>query len=73
MNWFIEDEVRDKAVTKTLLLTFEAIEDIDIYDRDLISYYCSQLQFIFPEYHVKGNLLPLGSEPVRKRGEALPI
>jgi hypothetical protein len=73
INFFIRDEVRDMEVSKVLLLELEALADIRWYDRDLLSYYCSQLQLIYPEYKVAATLLPKGRAERRRAVEGLPI
>lgn len=74
INWFIKDEVRDIAISKTLLLTFQPKIETNLwYFRDLLSYYCSQIQLIYPEYRVEGILLEKDAHIVKEKGEGLPI
>lgn len=74
VNWFIKDEIRDIAISKTLLLTFETkSESIQWFERDLLSYYTSQIQLIYPEYHVEAILLERGQGVTKGKGEGLPI
>lgn len=56
-NGFIEDEVRDVACTKTMLLRFQAMQRGDILVRDIMSFLVSQIQLVFPEYRCRGVLV----------------
>ena len=73
VNQFIEDEIRDIAVSKTLVLTFESKDETDWFYRDLISYYCSHLQLIYPEYRVVGILLNKGSFEKKESEEGVAL
>lgn len=70
---FIRDEIRDAAVSKTLLLTFERIEQSAYYDHDLLSYYCSAIQRVYPEYSVQGIFLDQGKWVPRESGEGVAL
>ncbi len=57
MNFFIEDEIRDKERRKRLVLTFRQVGAEKWLLRDLAGFLASSVQEFFPEYHCMGRLL----------------
>lgn len=70
---FLIDEIRDPAISKTLLLSFERKAECCFYDHDLISYYCTVIQQIYPEYHVHAALLDCGTWNPKEHGEGVAL
>ena len=57
VNGFMQDEVRDIAISKTLLLRFKAYRANLFISRDVMSFLVSQVQMIYPEFHCVGVLV----------------
>lgn len=57
MNFFIEDEIRDRTAQKKLLLCFRPGQKLEWLRRDIISFLVSEVQRIYPEYDCGGILL----------------
>ncbi len=57
MNFFIQDEIRDKTAQKKLILYFRAGQKLDWLQRDILSFLVSEVQRIYPEYDCGGILL----------------
>lgn len=56
VNRFLSDEVRDLAVSKSLVLKFRGLRDSFI-ARDAMSFLTSQIQLFYPEFHCVGVLV----------------
>lgn len=57
MNSFIQDEIRDRAAQKKLVLYFRPGQKEDWLQRDVLSFLVSEVQRIYPEYDCGGVLL----------------
>ena len=57
VNSFLIDEVRDIAVSKSLILRFKPLKMDTYFMRDLMSFLVSQVQLIYPEFHCVGVLV----------------
>lgn len=57
VNAFLQDEIRDLAVSKSLLLKFKPQKRNSYILRDVISFLVSQVQLIYPEFHCVGVLI----------------
>jgi len=57
VNGFLKDEVRDIAVSKSLLLRFKPLRRDTYIMRDLMSFLTSQVQLVYPEFHCVGGLI----------------
>jgi len=57
VNSFLKDEVRDVAVSKSLLLRFKPLKCEPYLLRDLMSFLVSQVQLVYPEFHCVGVLV----------------
>lgn len=57
VNFFIQDEIRDKAAQKKLVLYFRPGQKEAWLQRDILSFLVSEVQRIYPEYDCKGVLL----------------
>jgi len=57
VNNFLKDEVRDIAVSKSLLLRFKPLKQESYILRDLMSFLVSQVQLVYPEFHCVGVLI----------------
>lgn len=57
MNHFVQDEIRDRAAQKKLLLYFRQGKKYDWLQRDIMSFLVSEVQRIYPEYECGGILL----------------
>lgn len=57
MNFFVEDELRDRAAQKKLLLYFGPGQKPAWLGRDVMSFLVSEVQRIYPEYDCGGILL----------------
>lgn len=57
MNFFVEDEMRDRTAQKKLLLYFGPGQKLEWLRRDIISFLVSEVQRIYPEYDCGGILL----------------
>lgn len=57
MNFFVEDELRDRAAQKKLLLYFGPGQKPTWLGRDVMSFLVSEVQRIYPEYDCGGILL----------------
>mgnify|MGYP006883332474 CR=1 FL=1 len=57
MNFFIQDEIRDRTAQKKLLLCFRPGQKLEWLRRDIISFLVSEVQRIYPEYDCGGILL----------------
>ena len=57
VNNFLKDEVRDLAVSKSLLLKFKPLKHNSYIIRDVLSFLVSQVQIIYPEFHCVGVLV----------------
>lgn len=57
MNSFVQDEIRDKAAQKKLILYFSPGQKEDWLQRDIVSFLASEVQRIYPEYDCGGVLL----------------
>jgi len=56
MNFFAQDEIRDKAAQKKLVLYFRPGQREDWLQRDILSFLVSEVQRIYPEYDCGGIL-----------------
>ncbi len=56
MNFFVQDEIRDKAAQKKLILYFRPGQKEDWLQRDVLSFLVSEVQRIYPEYDCGGIL-----------------
>ena len=56
VNNFLRDEIRDIAVSKSLLLRFRPVKRGSYILRDVMSFLVSQVQIIYPEFHCVGVL-----------------
>jgi len=57
VNNFLIDEVRDLAVSKSLLMRFKPLQRNSYILRDVMSFLVSQVQLIYPEFHCVGVLI----------------
>ncbi len=57
MNFFVQDEIRDREAQKKLLLCFRPGQKLEWLRRDIISFLVSEVQRIYPEYDCGGILL----------------
>lgn len=57
MNFFVQDEIRDKAAQKKLVLYFRPGQKEEWLQRDVLSFLVSEVQRIYPEYDCGGILL----------------
>lgn len=57
MNFFVQDEIRDKKAQKKLILCFRQGKKEDWLQRDILSFLVSEVQRIYPEYDCGGILL----------------
>lgn len=57
MNFFVQDEIRDKDAQKKLVLYFESGQKEEWMQRDILSFLVSEVQRIYPEYDCGGILL----------------
>lgn len=57
MNFFVQDEIRDRTAQKKLLLFFRAGQKLGWLRRDVMSFLVSEVQRIYPEYDCGGILL----------------
>ncbi|MDE6641376.1 MAG: hypothetical protein K2K63_12715 [Acetatifactor sp.] len=57
MNFFVQDEIRDKTAQKKLILYFRPGQKLDWLQRDILSFLVSEVQRIYPEYDCGGVLL----------------
>jgi hypothetical protein len=57
LDGFIEDEIRDRGVKKTLLLRFRAEQRDYFLNRDIMSFLAARTQLLFPEFSVRGVLV----------------
>lgn len=57
MNFFVQDEIRDKAAQKKLILYFRPGQKENWLQRDILSFLVSEVQRIYPEYDCGGVLL----------------
>ena len=57
VNNFLKDEIRDLAVSKSLLLKFRPLKRNSYILRDVMSFLVSQVQIIYPEFHCVGVLV----------------
>ncbi len=57
VNFFVEDEVRDKTAQKKLVLYFSSGRKEEWLQRDILSFLVSEVQRIYPEYDCGGILL----------------
>ena len=57
VNNFLKDEIRDLAVSKSLLLKFISLSYESYILRDVMSFLVSQAQIIYPEFHCVGVLI----------------
>lgn len=56
VNYFIQDEIRDRAAQKKLILYFKPGQKEDWLQRDILSFLVSEVQRIYPEYDCGGVL-----------------
>ncbi len=56
MNFFVQDEIRDRRIQKKLLLYFRPGQKSDWLQRDIMSFLVSEVQRIYPEYDCGGVL-----------------
>jgi len=56
VNNFLKDEIRDLAVSKSLLLKFKPLKRNSYILRDVMSFLVSQVQLVYPEFHCVGVL-----------------
>lgn len=57
MNFFVQDEIRDKAAQKKLILYFRPGKKEEWLQRDILSFLVSEVQRVYPEYECGGILL----------------
>jgi len=57
VNGFLKDEIRDLAVSKSLLLSFKPLKRGSYILRDVMSFLVSQVQLVYPEFHCVGVLV----------------
>lgn len=57
MNFFVQDEIRDKTAQKKLVLYFRQGQKEEWLQRDVLSFLVSEVQRIYPEYDCGGILL----------------
>lgn len=57
MNFFVQDEIRDKEAQKKLVLYFRPGQKEDWLQRDILSFLVSEVQRVYPEYDCGGILL----------------
>lgn len=57
MNFFVQDEIRDRDAQKKLILYFRPGRQMDWLQRDILSFLVSEVQRIYPEYDCGGVLL----------------
>lgn len=57
MNYFVQDEIRDKTAQKKLVLYFQPGQKEDWLQRDILSFLVSEVQRVYPEYDCGGILL----------------
>ena len=57
VNVFLNDEIRDVAVSKSLLLNFRPVASNSIILRDVMSFLVSQVQLVYPEFNCVGVLV----------------
>lgn len=57
MNFFMEDEIRDEAAEKKLVLAFKSNKKEEWLLRDIISFIVSEIQELYPEYQCCGILI----------------
>lgn len=70
---FLKDEICSAAVSKTLVLMVESKREQRVYDYDLLSYYCSCIQSLYPEYRVCGRLFALGAWKANEQSEGVAL
>ena len=56
VNSFLEDEIRDSAASKSMLIKFKPQRQATYILRDVMSFLVSQIQLIYPEYRCSGVL-----------------
>lgn len=57
MNFFVQDEIRDKTAQKKLVLYFRQGKKEEWLQRDVLSFLVSEVQRVYPEYDCGGILL----------------
>ena len=57
VNSFLNDEIRDVAISKTLLLKFKPMKQGSYILRDMMSFLTSQVQLVYPEFRCVGVLV----------------
>lgn len=57
MNPFVQDEIRDRAAQKKLVLYFRRGQRLEWLQRDVLSFLVSEVQRIYPEYDCGGVLV----------------
>jgi len=57
MNFFLEDEIRDREGNRQLILMFKGTDKEPWLNRDLASFITSEVQKLYPEYQCGGILL----------------
>lgn len=57
MNPFVQDEIRDRAAQKKLVLYFRRGQKLEWLQRDVLSFLVSEVQRIYPEYDCGGVLV----------------
>lgn len=56
MDSFILDEIRSMSYKKAMVLTFEAKEEVPLFETDILSFLVTQVQGLFPEYYCVGRV-----------------
>lgn len=56
-NYFLEDEIREDNIKKTLILYFKLSEEMNYLTRDILSFLVSEIQLLYPEYKCEGRLI----------------
>ena len=57
VNSFLNDEIRDSAISKSLLFKFKPLKSESFIHRDVMSFLVSQMQLVYPEFHCVGMLV----------------
>ena len=57
MNFFINDEIRNRKGRRRLLLLFEAKQEERWLQRDIASFLVSEVQELYPEYQCEGKII----------------
>lgn len=70
---FLKDEICSAAISKTLVLSVENKREQRFYDYDLLSYYCSYLQSLYPEYRVCGQIFAPGTWESKEQSEGVAL